>query len=144
MSPRTVADHEVPDAARPRHPDHRGSVVLFTAGGRRFAVPGIQVAEVARVAAFTPLPSDDGMILGVAFHRDRVVPVIDAARRLGLAHPVGAPPWLCLFVRGPAGEMGVPVDAVLGFERPGGPWAAAAVPVVDLVELPADAAHPAD
>lgn len=129
---------------RGRTADHRGDVVVFVVGGRRFAVPGVQVIEVARVEVLTPLASEDGAVLGVVLHGGRVVSVLDPSRRLGLSRVAGAPPWLCLFVRGRAGDVAFPVDAVLGFERPRGPAALDAVPVVDLEESTPHAACAAD
>ncbi|MBI3635006.1 MAG: chemotaxis protein CheW [Candidatus Rokubacteria bacterium] len=131
MSVETGTDTAL-DPRRGRPADHGDDVVVFTVGGRRFAVAGARVSEVARVEVFTPLPSDDGAVLGVSWHGGRVVSVLDPWRRLGVSRSIGALPWLCLFVRGRTGEVAVPVDAVLGFERPRGPAAIDAVRIVDL------------
>jgi len=94
------------------------ALMLIAVGGRRVAVHGGEVSEIARVTAVTPVPCDDPAILGVAIHRGHIVPVVDLARRLGEA-AAGVPPWLCLFVRSIGGDVGVPIDAVLGFGASG-------------------------
>ncbi len=93
-----------------------GNVVVFVADGHRFALPGAGVVEIARAEGVTAVPSDDPANLGVTVHRDRVVPLVDLPRRIGLAgeHRRG-PSWLCLYVRTEHGEIGFPIDTVVGF-----------------------------
>lgn len=92
------------------------NVVVFVADGHRFALPGARVVEIARVEQVTPVPCDDPANLGVAMHRERVVPLLDLARRLGLSgERRRRRPWLCLYVRTEQGEIGFPIDTVVGF-----------------------------
>lgn len=84
-------------------------------GGSRLAVRAAHLVEVARVSAVTWVPCRDPALLGVAVHRDRLIPVLDGRRRLG-AGAAGPPPWLCLFVRTEMGEVAVPVDGVPGLD----------------------------
>ena len=93
--------------------------MLVAVGGRRLAVHGSGVSEIARVAMVTPVPCDDPAILGLAVHRGRIVPLLDLRRRLGDG-ATGLPPWLCLFVQTSGGDVvGVPIDAVVGFGATG-------------------------
>src|SRR5262249_61023250 len=92
--------------------------MLVAVVSRRLAVHGSGVSDIARVAMVTPVPCDDPTILGVAVHRGRIVPLLDLRRRLGDG-ATGLPPWLCLFVHTSGGDVGVPIDAVLGFGATG-------------------------
>ncbi len=92
------------------------ALVVVAVGGRRFALPGPRVREITRIDAVTPVPCDDPANLGVALHRERVLPLVDLRRRLGLgpAEPGPRPP-LCVVARTADGDVGFPIDAVLEF-----------------------------
>jgi len=94
------------------------ALMLVAVASRRLAMHGSGVSEIARVAMVTPVPCDDPAILGVAVHRGRIVPLLDLRRRLGDG-ATGLPPWLCLFMHTSGGDVGVPIDAVLGFGATG-------------------------
>lgn len=100
--------------------DAGANVVLFAIDGRAFALPGARVAEIAQVDRITAIPCDDPATVGVTLHRDRVIPLLDLPRRLGLpGRRRRADAGLCLFVRTDRGELGFPIDTVLGFGPPG-------------------------
>ncbi|HEV8307638.1 MAG TPA: chemotaxis protein CheW [Methylomirabilota bacterium] len=99
-------------------PLRRQNVVLFGLEGHRFALPARDIVEVARIESYTPLPCEDPAHLGVVLHREHVIPLVDVGPRLGLRRPRPAVrPRLCVFVRAAAGELGLPVDEVLGFRH---------------------------
>jgi len=95
----------------------RRNVVVVGVHERRFAVAADRVVEVARIGAYTPVPCEDPANLGVVMHRGGLVPLIDVGARLGL-RPVArlALPGFCLFVRTHLGEVGVPIDQIVGLE----------------------------
>lgn len=95
----------------------RRNLVVLAVRDRRFAVPADRVVEVARIAGYTPVPCDDPSNLGVLVHRGGLVPLVDAGAHLGLRPAAPrALPGLCVFVRAHFGEVGVPIDQVLGLE----------------------------
>ena len=92
------------------------NVLVVALGDRRFAVSAEQIVEVVKSAFYTPVPCEDPTNLGVALHRGRVVPVMEAGRRLGVPRPgLADRPGAWVLVKTPAGEVGFPVDAVVGF-----------------------------
>ncbi len=112
------------------------ALMVVAVGNRRVAVHGGEVSEVARVAVVTPVPCDDPAILGVALHRGRIVPLVDLRRRLGDG-ATGLPPFLCLFTQSGGADIGVPIDAVLGFGAAGGSRVPDGVTVVNFSTLAA-------
>jgi purine-binding chemotaxis protein CheW len=62
----------------------RVPLVAFTLRGERFAVRGLQVREVVRAVAISPLPDAPGIVEGVINFRGRIVAVLDIGRRFGL------------------------------------------------------------
>jgi len=95
----------------------RPSLVVVALGERRIAVPAAWIVEVAPIAAYTPLPSEDRTNLGVVLHRDTLIPLVDLASRLGAGStgPV-ALPTLGLFVKTARGKVAFPIDRVLGLQ----------------------------
>jgi purine-binding chemotaxis protein CheW len=61
------------------------SVLTFRLEGREYAVPAGDVVEVLRMVAVTPVPEGPPWVCGVLNFRGRVIPVVDARARLGLA-----------------------------------------------------------
>jgi purine-binding chemotaxis protein CheW len=68
---------------RYRH-DPSKTLVGFTVGEARYAVPIARVKEIANPLAVVALPHAPHAILGVADYRGEVVPVVDLRMRFGL------------------------------------------------------------
>jgi chemotaxis signal transduction protein len=89
--------------------------LFFRLGESRLALPAAQVAAVAEVAGCTRIPTRDPALLGVARVGGRLLPLIDAHRRLHLEGAVAdAFPWTCVVVAGALGEVAFRIDEVLG------------------------------
>jgi chemotaxis signal transduction protein len=112
------------------------SLLVVALGDRRVAVPAARIAEVARIATYTPLPCEDPTVLGVVVHRETLIPLVDLAPRLG-ARRAGSVklPGLCLFVETDAGEVGFPIDRVLGLEAARADTSERGVPLLDPAVL---------
>jgi purine-binding chemotaxis protein CheW len=97
------------------------SVLAFRLEGREYAVPAGEVIEVVRMVAVVPVPEAPPWVCGVLNYRGRVIPVVDARVRLGLAR---RDPDLCTpIIVMQAGEQaaGVLVDEALDvLALPGG------------------------
>jgi chemotaxis signal transduction protein len=97
-------------------PSFVGRAVVVTIADRRVAFAAGDVVEIAEISGFTPLPCEEPAHLGVALYRDRIVPVVNLARRLDRAFTVlplaaGA---TCVIVRTRSGDVAFPVDGVVG------------------------------
>jgi chemotaxis signal transduction protein len=112
--------------------------LFFRLGEAQLALPAHQVAAVAEVAGCTPIPSSDPALLGVARVGRRLLPLVDAHRRLHLAgQALTAFPRTCVVVNGALGEVAFPIDAVLGLRSvPGGrlPVGCALMPLEQLID----------
>jgi chemotaxis signal transduction protein len=93
----------------------RRTIVVVDVRGRRLAAPAERVVEVARTGRYTRVPCEDPSNLGVVMHRGAVVPLVDVGTRLGVPAAPSVPD-LCLFLRTQLGEIGVPIDQVVGLE----------------------------
>src|SRR5687768_5708463 len=60
-------------------------LLTFHLGLDRFAVPAVDVREVVRSVAITPLPAAPGVIEGAIDVRGEIVPVFDLRQRLGIS-----------------------------------------------------------
>ncbi|MFB3818191.1 MAG: chemotaxis protein CheW [Candidatus Methylomirabilales bacterium] len=113
----------------PRTPSpSAGSLAVFGLGARRFALPAACILEVVRVQACTRVPCPDPTRLGVMLYRDSIVPLLDLGPALGAPPRGAAAPGLCVVARTAWGEVGFPIDGVLGIQS-GGPdgWTPAGV-----------------
>jgi len=98
-------------------PVQRHNAIAFSLGGRRFSVPAGQVLEITRISSYATIPCEDLANLGVVIHRDRLIPLVDLGRRLGVARVGDVQfPALCLLVKTDLGELGLLLDQVMGFE----------------------------
>ena len=59
-------------------------VLAFTAGNRRFGIAANLVREVGRLPRLTPVPHAPPSLLGLGNLRGEALPVVSAARLLGL------------------------------------------------------------
>jgi purine-binding chemotaxis protein CheW len=100
-----------PSAARP------GKYLTFVLGGEAYGIGILQVREIIRPTAITPVPQMPPHIQGVINLRGKIVPVLDLRARFGLAAPA-ANDRSCIVVvqvktTGSAGALtGLLVDAV--------------------------------
>jgi chemotaxis signal transduction protein len=119
--------------------------LFFRLGDNQLALPAHQVAAVAEVTSCTQIPTGDPALLGVARIGSRLLPVIDAHRRLRVARQApGAFPWTCVIVNGADGEVAFRIDEVLGFRAvPGGvlPVGCTLMPLERLIEGGTDVAR---
>ena len=56
-------------------------VLVFEVGGQRYGLPTVDVRELVRAVAITPLPNAPAVIEGVVNVRGRVLPVLDVRAR---------------------------------------------------------------
>ncbi len=63
-------------------------LVCFQLGGEEYAIDIIDVQEIYAAKNIRPLPNQQFYILGITKVREKTVPVIDLARRMGLKIPV--------------------------------------------------------
>ncbi len=59
-------------------------VLVFQVGGQRYGLPSVDVRELVRAVAITPLPHAPAVIEGVVDVRGCVLPVLDVRARFGL------------------------------------------------------------
>jgi chemotaxis signal transduction protein len=113
----------------------RRDVVVLTCHERRFAVASRHIVEVARVESYVPVPSGSPAKLGVVFHREQVLPLVDVAPLLGITRLRPVPvPALCVVARTNLGDVALAVDGVIGFDPSAGA-PTADIPVLDLEHL---------
>jgi purine-binding chemotaxis protein CheW len=72
-----------PTAALPS-PNHSQEILVFEVGGQRYGLPLVDVLELVRAVAITPLPDAPAVIEGVVNVRGRVLPVLDVRARFRL------------------------------------------------------------
>jgi len=91
------------------------NALVFRLGHTRLALPADQVATVAEVGSCTQIPNADPTLLGVGRVGLRLLPLIDAHRRMRVVAPPPAGfPWKCLVVKSALGEVAFRIDEVLG------------------------------
>ena len=94
----------------------RAQFLTFSLSGGEYAIPVLSVREIIEHEAVTRVPSTPGFVRGVINLRGSVVPVVDLARKFGLAeNPVTK--RTCIVIVEAASErdrvvMGVLADAV--------------------------------
>jgi purine-binding chemotaxis protein CheW len=72
-----------PSSARP------GKYLTFVLGGESYGIAILQVREIIRPTAITPVPQMPPHIKGVLNLRGKIFPVLDLRARFGLATPAG-------------------------------------------------------
>lgn len=80
-------------------------VLVFEVGGQRYGLPTLDVRELVRAVAITPLPGAPTVIEGIVNVRGRVLPVLDVRARFRLpAKPLDPSDH---FIVASAGQRGV-------------------------------------
>jgi purine-binding chemotaxis protein CheW len=88
-----------------------GQFVVFDLGGEEYALPIQSVREVVRYTRPRRV-SGDARLLGVVCLRDKLVPVVDVAQRLGLEVTLGEDSRIVVIATGETTSAGVVVDGV--------------------------------
>jgi chemotaxis signal transduction protein len=114
---------------------HARSALVFRLGESRLALPAEQVATVTEVASCTPIPTADPTLLGVGRVGSRLLPLIDAHRRMQVAAPQASFPSTCLVVKSALGDVGFPIDEVVGLQTMPGGLAPAGCTLIALARL---------
>lgn len=88
-------------------------VVTFQLFGEVFALPILDVREIIRMTAITPVPQAPGFVEGVINLRGQILPIVDLRKRFGLA-PQERTEETCIAVveLGNGVAVGLIVDAV--------------------------------
>jgi purine-binding chemotaxis protein CheW len=96
----TSAGHSADAGARARE------VLVFEVGGQRYGLPTVDVRELVRAVAITPLPNAPAVIEGVVNVRGRVLPVLDVRARFRLpAKPLDPSDHFIVASAGPRGVI---------------------------------------
>jgi purine-binding chemotaxis protein CheW len=112
----------------------RGELVIFAAGGRRWALPLAAVERVVAMVAIEPLPGAPPGVRGAVDVHGDVLPVLDLGVRLGEApHPLGPAAQLVL-ARTARRRVALPVDESLGVVSE--PLRGASAPLAGVARLP--------
>ena len=81
-------------------------VLVFEVGGQRYGLPTVDVRELVRAVAITPLPDAPAVIEGVVNVRGRVLPVLDVRARFRLpAKPLDPSDHFIVASAGPRGVI---------------------------------------
>ena len=72
----------------------RTSLIEVRVQGDVYAVKTLEIDEIQRGSQIVHLPTDVPALLGLAGHRDELLPVYSLARLLGYGTQHAAPPWL--------------------------------------------------
>lgn len=107
-------------ASTKQRPDPRKSLVGFTVGDVRYAVPIGDVQEIVTPTTLTELPHAPPAIAGVADHREQVIPILDLRVRFGLPRVRDHLRSKWILVRVEDKTMGLAVDRVTDVFGTGG------------------------
>jgi purine-binding chemotaxis protein CheW len=112
----------------------KGELVIFAAGGRRWALPLAAVERVVAMVAVEPLPGAPAGVRGAVDVHGDVLPVLDLGVRIGdPPHPLGAGAQLAL-ARTASRRVALPVDESLGVVSLA--LRGASAPLAGLAQLP--------
>ncbi|OQY28360.1 MAG: hypothetical protein B6244_07590 [Candidatus Cloacimonetes bacterium 4572_55] len=82
------------------HSDKQCQLVCFQLGGEEYAIDILDVQEINETKNIRPIPSQPSYILGLTKVRNRTIPVVDLAAKMGLRMPksVNYPFLMIVFV----------------------------------------------
>ncbi len=107
--------------ARPMAEERTGaslSLLFFSLGPERYALPIRQVVGVEAEPTVVPLPGIPPHWLGLINRQSQVIPVLHLARWMGLPHPDGPHPGAVILVAmAPGWTVGLGVDTVEGSQE---------------------------
>ena len=107
----------------PPDPDSGIKMLVFSLGGKTFALPAHFVSEVMHPPMLTPLPAAPEAVLGITVIGGDVRPVVDLARLLNITQPVNYSRSKMIIIHDVEKDVAVcvPVDKVrevTGFSLP--------------------------
>ncbi len=87
------------------------TVVSFTRGKGRYALPLTDLREIRALASYCPMPGASAIVPGVAYYRGELLSVHDLAVFVSGQQPAAAPSWMLVAEHG--GErIGLVADAL--------------------------------
>ena len=89
-----------------------GKYLTFDLNGERYGVDSMRVVAIIGYQPCTPLPRARNYVKGLTMVRGKVVPVIDARLRLGMAEGEKTPETCIILLMVGNGQTGIVVDAV--------------------------------
>lgn len=93
-------------------------LVTFELFGEIFALPILDVREIIRMTAITPVPQAPNFVEGVINLRGQIIPVVDLRKRFAMnAEPLSDDTRIIVVELGNGVVMGLIVDAVREVER---------------------------
>jgi chemotaxis signal transduction protein len=116
--------------------------ILFEVGSEPYAIPALQVEQVLRMVALSPLPGAPPLFEGVVNVRGQLLPVFSVHRWRGLPPCEPRPEHHLLVVNAAGTRAALHVDRVLGLEdiaeeTLAGPegWAPGSAPLAGALKL---------
>ncbi len=91
-----------------------GQMALFFVGNETFGIVINKIKEIVRVPIITSVPNAPSFLVGLANLRGRVLPVIDARKRLGIEHADVTDASRILVIENGENTTGILVDRVKG------------------------------
>jgi purine-binding chemotaxis protein CheW len=101
-----------PEKSKSVENNRRAHFVTFHVGGRDYALPLEQVERALRMVALLPVPDSPPWIAGLMNLHDRVIPVLDLRRRLGLPPKDPHPDDRLIVIQSPKNTLSFMVDEV--------------------------------
>lgn len=84
----------------------------FILQGQTYAFPILSVVEIIQLCEVTPMPQAEEYVLGVINLRGKIVPVIDARKKLGAKAPGTSKESCIIILETQKGQLGTLVDKV--------------------------------
>lgn len=88
-------------------------LICFWVGGKLFALEMNQVIEIMVISRIYPLPKAKSYAEGVIYYRDKIIPLINLRKRLGLSDFTSLDKAVTLLVNIQDETLGILVDQVL-------------------------------
>lgn len=87
-------------------------LICFWVGGKLFALGMDQVQEILLISKVYPLPKAKSYAMGLIYHREGVIPLVNLRKRLGLPDFTSASKAVTIIIENEGEPLGILVDQV--------------------------------